>query len=71
MPVILGPDAYEIWLDPGMRSAELASELLNPFDARQMRSYPVSDRTNNVANNDEECSRPAEFVNEQRALFGN
>jgi hypothetical protein len=34
-------DSYDLWLDPGMRDATAASELLKPFDARLMRSYPV------------------------------
>jgi putative SOS response-associated peptidase YedK len=31
MPVILDPDGYDLWLDPGMRDAGAASELLKPF----------------------------------------
>jgi putative SOS response-associated peptidase YedK len=37
MPVILDPDAYDIWLDPRMTNVAAASELLKPFDARLMR----------------------------------
>src|SRR5258707_2290544 len=37
MPVILEPDGYELWLDPGMRDVTAASELLEPLDARLMR----------------------------------
>src|ERR1019366_5291876 len=37
MPVILDPDSYELWLDPGMRDVRAASDLLTPFDARLMR----------------------------------
>ena len=47
MPVILDPDGYDLWLDPGMRNVDAVSELLKPFDARQM-SYPVSSRINHV-----------------------
>jgi putative SOS response-associated peptidase YedK len=49
------PDGYDLWLDPGMQNANAASDLLKPFDARLMRSYPVSARLNHVANDDEEC----------------
>jgi putative SOS response-associated peptidase YedK len=42
MPVILDPDSYDLWLDPGMRDVSAASELLKPYDARQMRCYPVT-----------------------------
>jgi putative SOS response-associated peptidase YedK len=61
MPVILDPDCYDLWLDPGMRDVNAASELLKPCDARLMRCYPVSTRINSVANDDEECSAPVEL----------
>ena len=69
MPVILDPDAYDVWLDPGMRNAAAASELLKPYDARLMRCYPVSTRINHVANDDGECSRPVELAQMQNQLF--
>jgi len=34
MPVILDPDSFDLWLDPGMRDVAAASELLKPYDAR-------------------------------------
>ncbi len=58
MPVILDPESYDLWLDPGMTDVQVVSELLKPFDAWLMRSYPVSMRINHVGNDDEECSRP-------------
>ena len=58
MPVILDPDTYDLWLDPGMRDVRVMSEMLKPYDARQMRCYPVSSRINHVANDDEACSTP-------------
>jgi putative SOS response-associated peptidase YedK len=69
MPVILNRDSYDLWLDPGMRSVVTVCELLKPCDARQMRTYPVSSRINHVANDDAECSRPVEIVEEQPGLF--
>jgi putative SOS response-associated peptidase YedK len=69
MPVIIDPDSYDVWLDPGMSNVDAASELLMPYDARQMRCYPVSTRINHVANDDEECSRPVEVVETQDRLF--
>jgi putative SOS response-associated peptidase YedK len=69
MPVILAPDRYDLWLDPGMQNVAAISELLKPYDARLMRSYPVSSRINHVANDDEECSRPVEVVETQDRLF--
>ena len=69
-PVILEPDSYDVWLDPGMQNVTAISELLKPCDARQMRCYPVSSRVNHVANDDEECSRPMELGETQHRLFG-
>jgi putative SOS response-associated peptidase YedK len=69
MPVILDPDAYDLWLDPGMKDVSAASELLKPFDARLMRSYPVSSRINHVVNDDLECSAPVELAEAQPRLF--
>jgi putative SOS response-associated peptidase YedK len=62
MPVILDPDSYDLWLDPGMTNVETVSEMLKPFDARHTRCYPVSTRLNHVANDDEECSAPVELT---------
>jgi putative SOS response-associated peptidase YedK len=69
MPVILDPDSYGAWLDPGMQNVTAISELLKPLDARRMRCYPVSARVNHAANDDEECSRPVEVVETQERLF--
>jgi putative SOS response-associated peptidase YedK len=60
MPVILNPDNYDLWLDPGMKDAETAAEMLKPYDANAMRSYPISSRINHVANDDEECAAQVE-----------
>jgi putative SOS response-associated peptidase YedK len=69
MPVILDPDTYDLWLDPGMQNVSAVSDLLKPYDARVMRCYPVSSRINHVANDDEECSRPVEVTQIQNRLF--
>ncbi len=69
MPVILDPDNYDLRLDPGMRDAGAASDLLRPCDAQLMRRYPVSTRINHVANDDEERSAPAELEQIQNRLF--
>ena len=69
MPVILDPDRYDLWLDPGMKNAGAASELLKPYDARRMRCYRVSTRINHVANDDEECSACVELAEAQARLF--
>jgi putative SOS response-associated peptidase YedK len=69
MPVILHPDSYDLWLDPGMQNVAAISELLKPYDARLMRCYAVSTRINRVENDDEECPRPVEIAEAQNRLF--
>ncbi len=69
MPVILDPDSYDLWLDPGMTDVPAAADLLKPCDARLMRCYPVSSRINHVANDDEACSMPTQLVQAQNRLF--
>src|SRR5215831_12316953 len=69
MPVILDRESYELWLDPGVTSVQVVSEILKPYDPRLMRSYPISTRINHVANDDEGCSQPVELVKAQNSLF--
>jgi putative SOS response-associated peptidase YedK len=69
MPVILDRENYDLWLDPGMQNVAAISELLKPYDARLMRAYPISTRINHVANDDEDCSRHAEPMQDQNSLF--
>ena len=69
MPVILDPDNYDLWLDPGMTNLGAVSEMLKPFDAGLMRCYPVSTRINHVANDDDGCSTPVELAKIQSRLF--
>jgi hypothetical protein len=69
MPSILDPDSYDLWLDSAMRDVGLASELLNPYNARIMRSYPVSTRVNQVVSDDEECSAPVQPIQTQSQLL--
>ena len=70
MPVILDPDSFDLWLDPGMKDATVVSDLLKPYDARRMRRYPIGTRINSVVNDDEECSAPVELdAQTQACLF--
>jgi putative SOS response-associated peptidase YedK len=69
MPVILDPDIYDLWLDPGMKDVHAMSDMLKPYDARLMRSYPVSTRINSVVNDDPQCAAPVELSQVQKQLF--
>jgi putative SOS response-associated peptidase YedK len=63
------PDAYDLWLDPGTRDTRVVSDMLRPYDASQMRLYPVSTRINHTVNDDAECSKRVELVESQTQLF--
>jgi putative SOS response-associated peptidase YedK len=56
MPVILSPDSYDLWLDPGFENVADLTELLKPYSGT-MRRYPVSARVNAVANDDPLCAK--------------
>jgi putative SOS response-associated peptidase YedK len=60
MPVILRPEDYDLWLDPGVTDPAKVRDLLKPFDARLMRKYPVSSAVNRVANDGPECAEEVE-----------
>ena len=59
MPVILAPQDYDLWLDPGIREAERLQSLLHAYPSEEMAAYPVSTRVNNPANDSPECVEPA------------
>ena len=50
MPVILDPETYNLWLDPGVKDVSAASELLKPYEARLMRCFPATTPINHGAN---------------------
>lgn len=50
MPVILGEEELNVWLDPGVSDKELLQGFLRPYDAEDMYAYPVSKSVGNVRN---------------------
>ena len=71
MPVILRQENYDLWLDPGFKDVKVLAELLAPFDAAKMKSFPVSSRINAVANDDSDCVVPwHRDLPAESALFG-
>jgi putative SOS response-associated peptidase YedK len=58
MPVILPQENYDLWLDTAYKDVKVLAEVLVPFDAAQMRCFPVSTRVNAVANDDVDCVAP-------------
>ena len=60
MPVILAPDDYDFWLDPGIGDKERLQKLLRPYSSDEMEAYPVSTPINKPTNDVEECVEPVE-----------
>lgn len=50
MPVILPPERYDLWLDPGLHDVAPLQELLAPFPAEALVAVPVSKAVNKVGN---------------------
>jgi len=57
MPVILRPEDYNLWLDPGITNPARVTDLLKPCDPRLLRKYPVSDFVNRADNEGPECAK--------------
>lgn len=57
MPVIVAPEDFAIWLDPGPRP-ENGLHLLRPYPAEKMVAYPVSNLVNSPANDTPACIAP-------------
>jgi putative SOS response-associated peptidase YedK len=55
MPVILGPEDYEVWIDPDVREREMLTRLLRPYPHVGMSAYAVSALVNSPSNDDPRC----------------
>lgn len=58
MPVMLGPEAYEPWLDPAT-PAETLSALLRPYPEDALRSVAIGSYVNSPKHEGPECVAPA------------
>ena len=66
MPVILAPEAYDLWLSPQERSAQDLEDLitlLRPYPAAAMQAYPVSTQVNDPQQDHPDCIQPIEQLN--------
>ncbi len=59
MPVILPPENYDLWLDPGVEERDPLSDLLRPYPPEDMEAYPVSRFVNNPSHDGPRCVEPA------------
>jgi putative SOS response-associated peptidase YedK len=58
MPVILDPDQYDRWLDPGFRDTETLKGMLDSAPENLLSLTPVSRHVNNPKNDDTQCVSP-------------
>ena len=58
MPVILKPQIYETWLDPGNQDVTALNEILKNEIITELTSYPVSREVNSTRHNDPSCIEP-------------
>ncbi len=58
MPVILPPEAYAIWLQPGEVAPQDLAPYLRPYPPEAMRGYPVHPRVNNPRYDRDDAVRP-------------
>lgn len=59
MPVILEPEDFEGWLDPGGTSEQTLRGLLQPAAPGVVEMFPVSSYVNKTGNEGERCIAPA------------
>jgi putative SOS response-associated peptidase YedK len=55
MPVIIPKPQYRRWLNTEPERAEQLLELLTPYDASEMKAFPVSQKVNSPKNDGPEC----------------
>ena len=58
MPVIVRPEDYGRWLDPGMDDVAELQGMIGPYPERLMEAYPVSRTVNSPANDGPELLVP-------------
>jgi putative SOS response-associated peptidase YedK len=59
MPVILPPETFDEWLDPGEKPPQALEPLLKPYPADGMEAYAVTPMVNSPINDSPECILPA------------
>jgi putative SOS response-associated peptidase YedK len=58
MPVILGPEHFDPWLDPALQDTQPLQVLLKPCPDDWLTAYPVSTFVNNSRNEGSRCREP-------------
>ncbi len=61
MPVILTPEAIDLWLDPAVDDANRLVKVLEPYAAEEIEFFPVSKLVNRPSNDVPQCVMPIEL----------
>ena len=74
MPVILGEESLDLWLDPSVAERKRLEPLFRPFLSERMRRIPVSNLVNSPKNDGPELLEEVDletgqFLNSQGLLF--
>jgi len=64
MPLILKPEAYDAWLDPGNKEPDKIEKVMEKSSVKELKRYPVSKLVNQVGNNKKECMEPLKGGND-------
>jgi putative SOS response-associated peptidase YedK len=62
MPIIVDPEDYGRWLDPGLQDSDAILSLTRSSISDRLAFHPVSFRVNNPRNDDSACIEPAELA---------
>jgi putative SOS response-associated peptidase YedK len=57
MPVVVPPEEFAVWLNPGI-PVERLNQIMRPYPPERMSAHPVSRRLNDVRNDDPDCIAP-------------
>lgn len=66
MPVILSPDSWAEWLDPAIDVQGPLEPLLQPWPADAMRTWPVGEMVNSVANDSSDLLERVDVMRQAR-----
>jgi putative SOS response-associated peptidase YedK len=62
MPVIVEPEDYDRWLDPGMQKPEQVQDICRPYPAEEMGAWPVCRAVSNPRYKGADCIQPLEAM---------
>jgi putative SOS response-associated peptidase YedK len=69
MPVIVPPESYAEWLDPGNRDTQALMRFVQPYPPERMAGYRVSTRVSKPENDDAALLEPVTEGSPQRELL--